>query len=141
MKSCPICHVKTIPYTWIFFGLSKYNNGSCFRCPHCGKSIRKSRWWIFDLLFFNDVTLIVLLLSFFGLTHQLIHNTLTAIMSIFLVLLIYCMLVEYFSPLREAEESYCRGELSRVGAIFSLVAIPTIIILTIYKLYSLYYSV
>jgi len=44
------------------------------------------------------------------------------------------MAISFFSPLREAEESYCRGDMTKIGAIFALIAIPTIIILTIYTL-------
>jgi len=44
------------------------------------------------------------------------------------------MAISFFSPLREAEESYCRGDMTKIGAIFALIAISTIIILTVYTL-------
>ena len=137
MKRCPLCQARTIPYKWVFFGISKHKNGRCFQCTHCGTNIKKSRWVIFDFLFLNEWTLGILLLLSLVIFDQVFHNVVAVIFSTILFFTAYCMLIEYLSPLQKAEESYCRGDLSKVGALFALIAIPTIIIFTIYTLYKM----
>ena len=135
MKKCPVCKEKSIPYQWVFFGISKHKNGRCFQCTHCGAKIKKSRWFLFDFLFLNEWTVGILLLLIFD---KIFSNIAAVIFSTILFSALYYMLVEYLSPLREADESYCRGDLSKIGALFALIAIPTIIIFTVYMLYKMY---
>lgn len=134
MKKCPECKEKTIPYSWIFFGKSKNKNGYCIQCSNCGKNIKKSRWLIIDLFLYSDFVPIAIFILFAIAFSKIFENFLFVLLSSLLLTIGFFMFVSFLTPLREADESYCRGDMSKIGAVFALIAIPTIIIITLYEL-------
>lgn len=134
MKKCPVCKEHTIPYIWIFFGKSKHKYGRCFKCSNCGKNVKKSQWLLIDIILYNDLTYFTLFILFTITLSKFIQNFLVVLLGSIGLMVIYFMAISFFSPLREAEESYCRGDMTKIGAIFALIAIPTIIFLTVYIL-------
>ena len=134
MKECPECKEKTIPYQWIFFGKSKYKKGRCFQCTNCGKNIKKSRWLLIDLLLHSDLVLFGLFFLFIIALFQVFQNFVFSLLGAVVLMIAFFMSVAFLSPLREADESYCLGDMTKVGAVLALIAIPTIIIYTAYTL-------
>ena len=134
MKKCPACKESTVPYKWIFFGLSKNKSGRCFQCTNCGITIKKSRWLLFDYLYYSGLLHIGLFLLFFVTLFEVSQNVPFSLFGTMVLIVVFFMLIALVSPLREADESYCRDDMSKIGAIFALIAIPTVIIYTIYVL-------
>ena len=134
MKECPECKEKTIPYSWILFGKSVNKNGRCIQCTNCGKRIKKSRWLLLDLLLHSDLVLVGLFFLFTVVLFKVFQNFALSLLGGVVLMVAFFMAVALLSPLRKADESYCRGDMTKVGAIFALIAIPTIIIFTVYTL-------
>lgn len=134
MKACPLCKEKTIPHSWIFFERSKNRNGRCIQCSNCGKNIKKSRWLLIDILLRMDALPMGLFILFTITLFQVVHHYFISFFGAILLVIGFYMSVSYISPLSEAEESYCRGDMSKIGAVFALIAIPSIIIFTLYSL-------
>ena len=75
-----------------------------------------------------------LLLLFFVAISQIIQNFIIAILGAVLLFILMLMGIAYFTPLRESDEAYCRGEMTKLGAVLSLIFIAIIVTYTIYAL-------
>jgi len=120
MKECPNCQMKIIPLKWILFNESANLNGKCFQCPNCDCRVKKSKWFIFYLLSADlliEGTWILIATAFMG---KWLGSYSIAFLSILLFWTVLHFSVEYFAPLKLADESHCRGDLSQVGAFFAL---------------------
>jgi hypothetical protein len=121
MKKCPNCMEKTIPLKWVLFNRSSNPDGKCLRCSNCDARIRKSKWLIFHLFSLDllvEGTLILIATAFLG---KLLGSYGIAFFSALAVWTSLYFAVEYFAPLKIADESYCRGDMTRAGAFFALV--------------------
>jgi len=127
MKKCPNCHEETIPLQWILIGKANEQKGRCYVCDNCGERIKKKRFLGFVLDF--DVELVIILtlvlLYFF---HSLL---IPFLISVSLIVLMH-FLINIFATLQIADETYCRGDMTKIGAFFGLVAMIGIIAYMIY---------
>ena len=127
MKKCPNCHEETIPLQWILFGKANDQKGRCYVCNNCGGRIKKKKFLGIFLDF--DVELVIiftlLLLYFF---HSLF---IPFLISVFLIVLMH-LLINIFATLQIADEAYCRGDMTKIGAFFGLIAMGGIIAYMVY---------
>lgn len=87
-----------------------------------------------DILLFNDITYLALFLLSTIALDQIFKSFGFALLGGIGLIAAYFTATGYFSPIREADESYCRGDLTKIDAVFALIAIPAIIIFTVYAL-------
>lgn len=127
MKKCPNCHQERIPLKWILFGKAKGQKGRCYICENCGEKIRKKNYLGY-VLDFNYETIIVVMLGLSFLTH----NTSISFYGAPILLIIIIMASSFFASLQIADESYCQGDMSKIGAFFGLIGMIGIIAYLIY---------
>lgn len=104
------------------------------QCSHCKNNIRKKDSWLIDLLLHNDLIYIGLLLISMPFLHTLFKYVPLTIVGALTIIVSYIMTTNYFTPLSKATKDECEGIMTRTGAIISLIAIPIIIIMTLYIL-------
>jgi uncharacterized membrane protein len=134
VKECPVCKAKTIPNQWILFGKSDHKNGYCIKCPNCQTNIRKKRWFIIDLLLMQEWVFFPILFLLGLAVFQITSNFTVAIAGAILLFILLLMGIAYFTPLREADEAYCRGEMTKIGAVLAWGFTLLIVIYTLYQL-------
>ena len=133
MKQCPNCEKKSIPLKWIIF--NKSSSGAfikCFRCPDCNEKIKKNKNFIFFILSgLPAIELVwVLIIAFF--LNYITGSLWVAIIGTIMTFIFLEYVLEYLSPLSIADESYCRDEMTKIGAVFALVLMVSIIGFLIY---------
>ena len=132
MKRCPNCQEKTIPLKWVLFNRSPNPDGKCIECSNCKAAVKKSRWFIFYILSADilvEGTWILLATAFLG---KVVGSYQLAFFGALLVWVLLHFAVEYFAPLKVADESYCRGDMSRRAAFFALIFMACIIAMLAY---------
>lgn len=127
MKKCPNCNEETIPLRWILFEKANGQKGRCYVCNHCGERVKKKKFlgFILDFDFELVVILTLALLYFF-------QSVLTPfLISVSLIVLMH-FVINTFATLQVAEEAYCRGDMTKTGAFFGLIAMGGIIMYMVY---------
>lgn len=127
MRKCPSCAEETIPLKWILFEKADGQKGRCYVCTHCGEKIRKKNYLGY-VLDFNYEMIIVMMLGLYFLTHSSFISFLLSPV----LLIIAIMTSNFFASLQIADESYCRGDMTKTGAFFGLIAMIGIIVYMIY---------
>ena len=132
MKKCPNCNEETIPLKWILFEKANGQKGRCYICDNCGEKIKKRRIFGFigDILD-SEIGLVVLLglsIGFNFLINAFFFFLLFALMTMFF----FYLLIDLFAVLTIADESYCRGDMTKIGAFFGLIAMGAIIAYMVY---------
>ena len=133
MKQCPNCGKKSIPIKWIIF--NKSSSGSfikCFQCPNSNEKIKKNKNFIFFILSgLPAIELVwILIIAFF--LNYITGSLGAAIIGTIMTFIFLEYILEYLSPLSVADEAYCRDEMTKIGAVFSLVLMVFIIGFLIY---------
>lgn len=129
MKKCPSCHVKTIPLGWIFFEHSQHKDGRCTRCTNCSKSIRQKANFLTDLLWTFEGTALFFVLVFSLTEFFKIKFSFFAFMIVYIF---FIFGLNYLKPLAVADEGYCRGDMSKIGAFFGLILMSSLIFMLTY---------
>lgn len=133
MKKCPNCNEKTIPQKWILFGKANGQKGRCYQCENCNANIKKTRIFGFleDILY-SDIGLILIGLSLItGFSRITSSFFLSVILSVTTMVCLQ-LLINQFSALNIADESYCRGDMTKIGAFFGLIVMGGIITYMLY---------
>lgn len=127
MKKCPNCAEETIPLKWMIFEKVNGQKGRCYICDNCGEKIRKKNYLGY-MIDFNYEMIILVMLGLFFLTD----NTLLSFVLAPILLMIIIMASNYFASLEITDESYCRGDMTKIGAFFGLLAMGGIIAYMVY---------
>lgn len=127
MKKCPNCNEETIPLKWMLFEKANGQKGRCYICDHCDEKIRKKNYLGY-MIDFNYEMIILVMLGLFFLTD----NTLLSFVLAPILLMIIIMASNYFASLQITDESYCRGDMTKIGAFFGLIAMGGIITYMVY---------
>ena len=134
MKECPSCNEKTVPIKWLLLNKSENTTKYCFQCPSCDVKLRKQKVFILELLTAGALTEGTLVLLMAIVVNRFFNDfTYSVLTSIFFFSIVHFS-IEYFVPLKIADESYCIGGMTRVGAFFALMFIGLIVLMTIYCL-------
>lgn len=133
MKKCPNCNEKTIPQKWILFGKANAQKGRCYQCENCNANIKKTRIFGFlEYVLYSDIGLILIGLGLIaGFSRITSSFFLSVILSLTTIVCLH-LLINQFSVLNIADESYCRGDMTKIGAFFGLIAMICIIGYMIY---------
>lgn len=136
-KECPECHEISIPKAWILFdGFFFSKNDCCYRCQNCQNDIRKSKWFLFDILFpgtWLEGTLFLLLALWLS---NVIDSLIFGVTITFGIWLVQHLMIEYTAPLEKAKEEYCESCLSETHAYLMIVLIVVIVIASLYSVAS-----
>lgn len=127
MKKCPNCNEETIPFKWMLFEKANGQKGRCYICNNCGEKIRKKNYLGY-MIDFNYEMIVLVMLGLFFLTD----NTLLSFLLAPILLMIIIMASNYFASLQITDESYCRGDMTKIGAFFGLIAMGSIIMFMVY---------
>lgn len=127
MKKCPNCNEETIPLKWMLFEKANGQKGRCYICDNCGEKIRKKNYLGY-MIDFNYEMIVLVMLGLFFLTD----NTLLSFLLAPILLMIIIMASNYFASLQITDESYCRGDMTKIGAFFGLIAMGSIIMFMVY---------
>jgi len=123
MRKCPSCGEETIPLKWMLFEKANGQKGRCYVCNHCGEKIRKKNYLGY-ILDFNIETIILVTLGL----YFLMHSFLLSIFFLFFTIIAS----NIFASLQVTDESYCRGDMTKIGAFFGLIAMAGIITYMVY---------
>lgn len=134
MKECPSCNKKTVPNKWLLFNKSENTTKYCFQCPSCNVKLRKQKFFILELLTAGALMEGTLVLLMTIVMNKLFNDFTYSFLTSVLFFSIVHFSIEYFVPLKIADESYCIGGMTRVGAFFALMFIGLIVLMTIYCL-------
>lgn len=86
------------------------------------------------MLLHNELTWLATLLLCSRALFQVVPHFGIALAGSIILMIPFFNLVAYLTPLQRADVPYCRGEMSKTGAVAALIAIVTIIALTLYIL-------
>ncbi|MGD9969374.1 MAG: hypothetical protein AB7S65_02885 [Sulfuricurvum sp.] len=126
MRICPNCGEKTIPLKWMLFEKADGQKGRCYICNHCGERIKKKKFLGFVLDF--EIELLFLLMV--GFTF-LLHSLLASFLAALLMLIFIHISINGFAILQVADEGYCRGDMTKIGAFFGLIVMFAMIAIMI----------
>lgn len=127
MRKCPACGEETVPLKWMLFGKANNQQGRCYVCNNCNVKIRKKNYLGYVLDFSFEVIIVVMLGLYF-----LTHSSFISFLLSPLLLIIIIMASNFFASLQIADEPYCRGDMTKIGAFFGLIAMVGIIAYLVY---------
>ncbi len=133
MRKCPNCNEKTIPEKWVLLGKANGQKGRCYQCENCNTKIKKTRIFGFleDILF-SDIGLILIGLGLIAGFSTIFDSFFVTLILSIMTIVCLNVLINFFTVLNIADESYCRGDMSRIGAFFVLISFFSIISYMIY---------
>lgn len=127
MRKCPNCAEETIPLKWMIFENANGQKGRCYVCDHCGERIKKKKFLGFILDFEFELVIILTI----GLMYLLKSLLIPFFLSLSSVVFIH-IAINSFATLQVSDEAYCRGDMTKIGAFFGLLAMGGIITYMVY---------
>lgn len=134
MKKCPNCSKNTVPLKWLLLNKSEDSNKLCYTCPNCHTKIKKQKFFLLEIFTAGALmegTLVLMMTIWIG---SFLTSILYSLLASILFFTILRFSIEYFSVLNIADESYYRGEWTRLDAFFILIFMTVMIGIVLYCL-------